>query len=146
MYADLNADYLPSFSGRGPRFVQPSYTVVVVGLKSLQRLEDTFDGSTRRNLRHIIVCKDNRSKLRIGDEKLEKTSAQIEHSSDASEEVELEKETYYVLDRRASNTNTDVDVDGDGDVPLKALARIPTCAIFHKMNTGRGVPHAFSSK
>ncbi|THG94244.1 hypothetical protein EW026_g7186 [Hermanssonia centrifuga] len=107
--------------------------------------EDTFDGSTRRNLRHIIVCKDNRSKLRIGDEKLEKTSAQIEHSSDASEEVELEKETYYVLDRRASNTNTDVDVDGDGDVPLKALARIPTCAIFHKMNTGRGVPHAFSS-
>ena len=42
---------------------------------------------------------------------------------------------YYILD------------DAHGAEPEKAahiaLARIPTCAVFHKLTVGRGVPHSF---
>ena len=29
------------------------------------------------------------------------------------------------------------------DLKMKALARIPTCALFHKLTPGQGVPHSF---
>ena len=29
------------------------------------------------------------------------------------------------------------------DLKMKALARIPTCAVFHKLTPGQGVPHSF---
>lgn len=51
-------------------------------------------------------------------------------------------DNYYIL----GDSNSVVDFRERPDkADLKLLARIPTCAIFHKLTTGRGVPHAFTS-
>lgn len=56
-------------------------------------------------------------------------------------------ERYYVLD---SGDNKGAlpgyEHSPDDRSGLKVMARIPTCAIFHKLTTGRGVPHTFISE
>ena len=49
---------------------------------------------------------------------------------------------YFVVDRHPS-----LDIERGAlrpeDLKMKALARIPTCAVFHKLTPGQGVPHSF---
>jgi KUP system potassium uptake protein len=110
-----------------------------------QRLEDNFDGSTRENLRHIILCKDEDSPY---DEKLSQATEERTIVDNLPRvtigELHNDNIPRYILSRQESN---------DSDVGLrkamttkKPLARIPTCAIFHKLTTGRGVPHSFASE
>ena len=56
--------------------------------------------------------------------------------SDDKGEVEVEDDAtlYYT---------TDTFLDGMSDVERKRLERIPSCAVFHKMTGGKGVPHTF---
>lgn len=108
----------------------------------VQRLEDNFDGSTRENLRHIILCRD------VEDPFDEKAT----QASDGPTEVDAQPHVIiddhrstvplYILSRQESS---DSDVGLRGAAVKKPLARIPTCAIFHKLTTGRGVPHSFAS-
>lgn len=51
-------------------------------------------------------------------------------------------EMYYVVDRRPSFDEEKGALRPE-DMKLKALARIPTCAVFHKLTPGQGVPHSF---
>lgn len=75
-------------------------------------------------------------------------------SSDSSHD--LKKSTYYMLDdsdykeKDVGNGNSDAPSEasdsGHGHGHEVLLARIPTCAVFHKLTHGRGVPHSFVSE
>ncbi|KAG6833454.1 hypothetical protein H0H87_006821 [Tephrocybe sp. NHM501043] len=78
-------------------------------------LEDKFDGANRQNLRHFIQQSDK--KIEVDDSELS--------SSDTNSAL------YYMS------------ADAGALVERKRLQRIPTCAIFHKMSEGKGVPHTF---
>ncbi len=95
-------------------------------------LEDAFDGKTRMNLRHLIE--------------------QSRGHPDADDDDDQDKDTHYFL--RNSKT-TAVEKGGllDGDFEAndlggdkKELQRIYSCAIFHKITSGKGVPHTFTGK
>lgn len=101
-------------------------------------LEDEFDGANRRNLRHFIMLDTIRA-----DEKVSPAVVVSPHSQTASanqeitfvddqvateEELEDEKLGLYLL----SNTKE-----------RQFLPRLETTAVFHKLSTGKGVPHAF---
>ncbi|KAJ3545437.1 hypothetical protein NM688_g5626 [Phlebia brevispora] len=113
-----------------------------------KRLEDDFDGSTRRNLRHIIVSRDEDPELQIGldpekheEPNVDATSVETTVEDDGASGIQKPIQ-YYVLD----GCDSLVDIRARPGTPhLKPLARIPTCAVFHKLTTGRGVPHAFIS-
>ncbi|KAJ7643910.1 potassium transporter [Roridomyces roridus] len=80
-------------------------------------LEDKFDGANRLNLRHFIHPDI--------DEKQEDEEAEEE---DVDADIK-EKTYHHSLDRLE-----------DGKHPL---ARLQTCAVFHKITRGSGVPHTF---
>ncbi|KAK7685797.1 hypothetical protein QCA50_011143 [Cerrena zonata] len=102
-------------------------------------LEDRFDGHNRRNLRDIIIRKEE------NDVVLRVQSRDSEHIIDEQEENDHTQklEKYYVLDH--NDTKAGFELSPDDKSGLKVMARIPTCAIFHKLTTGRGVPHTFIS-
>jgi KUP system potassium uptake protein len=86
-------------------------------------LEDNFDGKTRLNLRHLIGQARRRS-------------------TSPTEDGEI---YYYLRDHMSQTgeqtTGDDESVEG---VKGKELPRIDSCAVFHKITSGRGVPHTFS--
>ncbi|EKM48262.1 uncharacterized protein PHACADRAFT_203032, partial [Phanerochaete carnosa HHB-10118-sp] len=109
-----------------------------------KRLEDDFDGSTRENLRHVILCREE-------DEVDEKASTSSEDRTmyEATGHVVIASERpkdnipRFILTRQQSHDSTTG--HHKAGQTKKPLARIPTCAVFHKLTTGRGVPHSFSS-
>ncbi|TCD67128.1 hypothetical protein EIP91_000468 [Steccherinum ochraceum] len=133
--------------------------VMIMGFWTWARsLEDEFDGHNRRNLRHIIVRRDDDNGLEVAirsppTDTDEIKETKLEHLQDddlvSISSHELKRSTYYVLehDYRGADAKKPV---GDGeseisDIGLKVLARIPTCAVFHKLTIGKGVPHSFIS-
>ncbi|THH28352.1 hypothetical protein EUX98_g5834 [Antrodiella citrinella] len=114
-------------------------------------LEDEFDGNNRRDLRQIIVRRDeDDSMLGVAITK-EEDVADLDLLSNMHTDIEpdlishnLKKSTYYVLDhdheRKKGDSASEVNVIGS-----TVMARIPTCAVFHKLTTGKGVPHSFVS-
>ncbi|THV03032.1 potassium transporter [Dendrothele bispora CBS 962.96] len=94
-------------------------------------LEDTFDGANRQNLRHFLFrdVKSTSLSLRPGVEEVE------EEQAESDDENELESATYYIstLARDGSDEKND----------RQEIIRIPTMAVFHKLSSGRGVPHTF---
>lgn len=108
-----------------------------------QGLEDKFDGNNRRNLRHAIVRReDTKSPLSTPSEKHDGIEyvAELHRKSSREDEQSKPPPTYYVLE------DSDFQLGSEPDAILKALTRIPTCAIFHKLTTGPGVPHTFISE
>jgi len=81
-----------------------------------QSLEERFDGANRMNLRHFIQYGDR--------------------SDDKEESVQSEDDAtlYYT---------SDTFFDGITGIERKKLQRIPSCAVFHKVTGGKGVPHTF---
>ncbi|KJA24112.1 hypothetical protein HYPSUDRAFT_39258 [Hypholoma sublateritium FD-334 SS-4] len=86
-------------------------------------LEDEFDGKNRMNLRHFIRQK------------------QAEAVLDDGSTTESTDMTYYMIKEPAGNPEVTDEKTGRG---LTELVRIPTCAIFHKIASGQGVPHTFT--
>ncbi|KAG6853925.1 hypothetical protein C0991_012415 [Blastosporella zonata] len=84
-------------------------------------LEDKFDGANRQNLRHFIQ-KD--------DKKVEAEDTDTDMDS-----------TLYYVPAGVPELNSDSRALVLGE--RRELQRIPTCAIFHKMSEGKGVPHTF---
>lgn len=103
-------------------------------------LEDDFDGKNRRNLKDFIQ-RDEKSRVTIHLEA--NTPSDNTIADDITEEPYDDSDddtpsdafsTYYYIDT----------VSPKGKEPeRRELARIPTCAIFHKITEGRGVPHSF---
>ncbi|KAF9046080.1 potassium transporter [Panaeolus papilionaceus] len=93
-------------------------------------LEDNFDGQNRMNLRHFIYQEKGGHASGVDDDG---------DSSDITDDTA--NQSFYML----SNSNG---LEKSGTVPpasteRKELQRIPTCAIFHKVASGKGVPHTF---
>ncbi|KAL4246799.1 Potassium transporter [Abortiporus biennis] len=102
-------------------------------------LEDKFDGNNRRNLRHIILRKDVDDTIQVRpsvpvDDAEPNEKEQVEHEHD------VKKPTYYVMENRDFASDL---ASAASEGRMKALSTIPTCAIFHKLTFGRGVPHTF---
>ncbi|KAF7985798.1 hypothetical protein HWV62_437 [Athelia sp. TMB] len=104
-----------------------------------KRLEDQFDGANRRNLRHFILT-DNTDKK----ETLSLSPDGAYSSSIDANVLGEDKEgdpSYYFL--TSQKTREDDDKPESIMEERMDLARIPTCAIFHKLTSGKGVPHTF---
>jgi len=99
-------------------------------------LEDKFDGSNRMNLRHLILPNhDDEVFLRLG--QTQTHESEIIAGSDESQELEMSKKPgYYILDKEQDVSEL---------TKKRELPRISTCAVFHKLTVGKGVPHSFVS-
>ena len=120
-------------------------------------LEDEFDGSNRRNLRHFIS-----TEVQISEERTRAASPSVRSGGEARDEAVVgemnvatledqfreEVSLFLHRDRPASltqRTTTGITIeDKNGQKEEKLLlARLPTCAIFHKLSAGKGAPHTF---
>ena len=88
-----------------------------------QGLEDKFDGANRMNLRHFISP----------DEK----SSEANYDEDG-EKLDPGLPPYFYLPSPAEKAAGEKMVE-----ERRMLQRIPTCAVFHKIASGKGVPHTF---
>jgi KUP system potassium uptake protein len=103
-------------------------------------LEDKFDDANRKNLRHFIVTNGN------GNLALPSTyDMNTSKPESITEQEELETasvQAYYYLAKDGKNDNSGYD-DEKSVEEKRELVRIPTCAVFHKVSGGKGVPHSF---
>ncbi len=116
-------------------------------------LEDEFDGSNRRNLRHFIS-----TEVQISERPTRAASPSVRSGDGARDEVRIgemnvddqykeEVSLYLHRDTPPSlvqRVTTIEFVDPKAQKEEKMiLARLPTCAIFHKLSAGKGAPHTF---
>ena len=115
-------------------------------------LEDEFDGSNRRNLRHFISTEVQISEKPTRtasptDDMMEDTplsETNVGTPDQFKEEVSLflHRDTPAGLTQRVTTGITIEDKKNQKEEKM-ALARLPTCAIFHKLSSGKGAPHTF---
>jgi len=122
-------------------------------------LEDEFDGSNRRNLRHFIS-----TEVQISEKPTRAASPSVRSGDDTNEEVALSDTNIGTLDYQFKEevslflhrdtptsltqriTTTGITIEDKPKIQKEekmALARLPTCAIFHKLSAGKGAPHTF---
>jgi KUP system potassium uptake protein len=99
-----------------------------------KRLEDRFDGTNRRNLRHFIISGEKGEEVALP---LGAPQPIISDADDVTEAESVQQSYYYY----ARDRTTADPVERDED--RRELVRIPTCAVFHKFASGKGVPHSF---
>ena len=104
-----------------------------------QRLEDQFDGANRRNLRHFILTDSTYKKETLSLSPDGAYSSSID-ANDLGEDQEGDPSYYFLT---SQTTREDHDKPESIMEERMDLARIPTCAIFHKLTSGKGVPHTF---
>lgn len=118
-------------------------------------LEDEFDGSNRRNLRHFISTEAQqisekptraaspspRSGDYAGDEAgvSEMNVATLEDQLNEVVSLFLHRDTPTSLTQRVGPLNEKKSQKEE----KMALVRLPTCAVFHKTSAGKGAPHTF---
>ena len=110
-------------------------------------LEDEFDGANRRNLRHFIS--------KVITEKPAAPSNTLMHRPLSSRAVDFVEEDVSIAkqagedpelaDAQDADAITEtiqllLDAGGQEKIPLP---RMSTMAIFHKLSSGKGVPHTF---
>jgi KUP system potassium uptake protein len=100
-----------------------------------KRLEDGFDGENRQNLRHFIFRDVKPATLTL---RPNYEANFGEEETDQREEDTKELASYCISAVRKDKSSGDDEKDRKQE-----LVRIPTLAIFHKLATGRGVPHSF---
>lgn len=102
-------------------------------------LEDHFDGANRQNLRNFIHTSDKHDAQKVV---LNLGAAESIHAIDMDKDDGQDSASlYYISDAIVRSRSY-----GDGKPTIEErheLARIPTCAVFHKLTKGRGVPHTF---
>ncbi|KIP07228.1 hypothetical protein PHLGIDRAFT_118284 [Phlebiopsis gigantea 11061_1 CR5-6] len=96
-------------------------------------LEDAFDSNHRSDLQNVIIR-----------EQLERTvgEGQVPEVgyADAEDDGASEHEKYYVCDPEDHVVSQILP-----SRELLQLARLPTCAVFHRTTSGKGVPHSFAA-
>ncbi|PPQ85166.1 hypothetical protein CVT25_004173 [Psilocybe cyanescens] len=85
--------------------------------------EDKFDGKNRMNLRHFI-------------------HQTQKNGNDLDEDSGSEDMSYYFLEKE-SQADDGKEIVDEKPSERKELQRIPSCAVFHKIASGPGVPHTF---
>ena len=133
----------------------------------MKGLEDAFDGANRKNLRHFISLADDDDADDPARGMLSQTTTVINggEGGDALtslDYVDVHRDAqaksaalYYTAHASRQTTRTLEKRDsvggrsGKGDEEeevveeKKELVRIDSCAIFHKLTPGQGVPHSF---
>jgi KUP system potassium uptake protein len=89
-------------------------------------LEDDFDGQNRMNLRHFIGSSESKKPISAS------------NNDDVTSEVDCPPPHYYIQNPRLDGPIDDKTVEQGMEIQ-----RIPTFAIFHKLASGKGVPHTF---
>ncbi|KAI5120334.1 hypothetical protein M0805_000394 [Coniferiporia weirii] len=109
-------------------------------------LEDEFDGANRRNLRHFIM-EDNDDSVHLA---LQSTAAEVlsetdDVNDDFGQYGQSQPGALYYMARTTSHGTPDEKGSREGTIveEKRTLARIATCAVFHKLSLGAGVPHSF---
>jgi len=97
-----------------------------------KRLEDRFDGKNRRNLRNFIFAGE---KGQVTMPVPGRPQSITDEADEFDEIASVEEQYYYSLRDKIANEERDED--------RRELVRIPTCAVFHKFASGKGVPHSF---
>jgi len=100
-----------------------------------KRLEDTFDGANRRNLRHFIVAGE---KGEVTIPANERPHAIVSENDDLDGSEFVQDRYFYLARDKAASSSIQEQPE-----ERKELVRIPTCAVFHKFAAGKGVPHSF---
>jgi hypothetical protein len=107
-----------------------------------QGLEDKFDGTNRRNLRHFIVPGEaDEIALHMGNVVARANQGGV--SEDERAPSPLPDYYYMATGEKLKSSKESID---DEEPEKRQLVRIPTCAIFHKLSSGKGVPHSFVGK
>ncbi|PBK97534.1 potassium transporter [Armillaria gallica] len=106
-------------------------------------LEDAFDGQNRQNLRDFIH-KDEKLQVTFhldGDAENDAVEDEVDDDDDDTYSISR----YYYVPHPSKTTGSAVDGDEHPKALLRQreLVRIPTCAVFHKIAEGQGVPHSF---
>lgn len=130
-----------------PLMIGSALTMLMVFWTWARGLEDEFDGKNRKNPRSFLVSRPNsrRPQTPLGenqdagkltsDDVLEMDMLpQLTHRGTTSN-VHDDEEDFKVPD-----TLTFVDENSNEEM---GIVRLPTCAVFHKLTAGKGVPHAF---
>lgn len=124
-----------------PLLIGSVLTIFMVFWTWAQGLEDEFDGANRRNLRHFI------SKTITEKVTYSPTSRPPRVVEFAEDEITVAKsaETPEISDGQDSEDITEtIQLYLDtGDQEKVPLPRMSTMAIFHKLSSGKGVPHTF---
>ena len=89
-------------------------------------MEDDFDGQNRMNLRHFIGSSESKKPISDND--------------DVTSEVDYPLSYHYIPNPRLDGPIDDKTVTVEQRMEIQ---RIPTFAIFHKLASGKGVPHTF---
>jgi KUP system potassium uptake protein len=113
-------------------------TVFMVFWTWAKGLEDQFDGVNRRNLRHIISMEATEDALSPPAESPQSTDKTIEFDITISN-----PETLDVTDKQGPQTEKRLQFFLDGGGEKIHLPRVSTMAVFHKIATGKGIPHTF---
>ncbi|KAG8886271.1 hypothetical protein FRB98_001368 [Tulasnella sp. 332] len=116
-------------------------------------LEDEFDSMNRRNLRHFIGVEasgDEREKevrKRLNANALqpgrETTALKYVGTSSMAKDIESVDDDDDDEEKELPSQESLYLVHEDDAHPRLPLPRLPTCAVFHKLTAGRGVPHTF---
>ncbi|KIY68292.1 potassium transporter [Cylindrobasidium torrendii FP15055 ss-10] len=106
-------------------------------------LEDAFDGKNRRNLRDFIQ-RDEKSSVTFHLESPINEMPSIEFESESEEDTNTDFGSRYFYVSQTTSTSLSQKEGVEGKVvQRKELSRISSCAIFHKLTEGSGVPHSF---
>ena len=137
----------------------------------IKGLEDAFDGANRKNLRHFISLADDDDADDPARGMLSQTTTVINGGEEGEaltslDYVDVHRDAqaksaalYYTAHASRQTTRTlekgdpgkggeegeNERAEGEGEVveEKKELVRIDSCAIFHKLTPGQGVPHSF---
>jgi len=137
-----------------PLMVGCILTIIMIFWTWAKGLEDEFDGSNRRNLRHFIS-----TEVQMISEKPTRATSPAVPGDDGKDEAGVSEMNVATLEDQpkegvslflhvdtltssAQRANT-LDERKSQKEEKMVLARLPTCAIFHKTSAGKGAPHTF---
>jgi KUP system potassium uptake protein len=116
-------------------------------------LEDEFDSKNRKNPRHFLVSRPTSARPQSPLGELEKDTTCADEDGDDPSILEMNAVPTLpgLTHRNVPTSNNDEDTRmanaltfvNDTNHEEMDVVRIPTCAVFHKITAGRGVPHSF---
>ncbi|GJE85382.1 KUP/HAK/KT family potassium transporter [Phanerochaete sordida] len=103
-------------------------------------LEDAFDGNHRSDLQNVII----REQLHTSDADYDAPEVSyVQREGGPVSDSSSESEKYYICDPEERIISAIL--PSKEYSALLQLARLPTCAVFHRMTSGKGVPHSFAA-
>ena len=106
-------------------------------------LEDAFDGANRKDVHRLILRKDSKT-LKDKDSSTTPPEEVLEEVAYSQEEDDIAREKYFIRNGESLAVESFMPQGGAAGAHVE-LARLPICAVFHRLTAGRGIPHSFAS-